>query len=53
MFDHSAEPPCNCDGLEYFLITRAPLVTAFLLPKAPHKSREMSIDFGKIIKNVF
>ena len=27
VFDHSAVPPCNCDGLEYFSITRAHLVT--------------------------
>ncbi len=27
VFAHSADPPCNCDGLGYFLITRVHLVT--------------------------
>lgn len=45
VLDHSAEPPCNCGVVVYVLITRAHLVTAFLLPNAPHNSDTMSIVF--------
>ena len=53
VFDHSAGPPCKKVVVEYYLITRAHLVTAMELPNAPHNSGEMSIVLRKLIKNAF
>ena len=53
VFDHSAVPPCNKAVLEYFLITRAHLLTLLLVNKCAAQSRGKVNSFLKNNINCF
>ncbi len=53
LLDHSAVPPCNKVEWEYFLITRARLLTMFLVNKRAAQFKEKVNSLLKIYLNCY